>query len=253
MTSDNSAAAKTHEGLPDPEPLVVRRGFTLIELLVVIAIIAILAALLLPALARAKAKAQITACKSNLHQLGVAIHIYGNDNADKLPNLTNAPYASPPFYVAAGNWPWDVAIPVVDSLILSGASRNALYCPSHSDFNQQPVWDFGSNASPAFRITGYVWLFPGGKQLPVDLWRWSLLGDSTHNTMSTELIVDVVIKQNNRFIDIHGGLPASAPQRTSHLERDQPAGSNINFLDGHVEWRKWGDMTNHFSNPTFYF
>src|SRR5512133_2759746 len=71
-------------------------AFTLIELLVVISVIGVLAALLLPVLGRAKESGKATACLSNLHQAGLALQLYAQDNNNRLPvmrdkslNLTN--------------------------------------------------------------------------------------------------------------------------------------------------------------------
>lgn len=80
-------------------------GFTLIELLVVIAIIAILAALLLPALARAKQRGQQAVCLSNLKQIGLVFQMYLNDGADHFPDRRDLKSSLPGGYHPWTTWP----------------------------------------------------------------------------------------------------------------------------------------------------
>jgi prepilin-type N-terminal cleavage/methylation domain-containing protein len=83
----------THHSLPCPTGMTndakAAAGFSLVELLVVIAVIAILAALLLPALGRAKASAKRAHCLNNVRQISLGLHLYATDNGDTLPDAPN--------------------------------------------------------------------------------------------------------------------------------------------------------------------
>ncbi|TAK94805.1 MAG: prepilin-type N-terminal cleavage/methylation domain-containing protein [Verrucomicrobia bacterium] len=103
-------------------------GFTLVELLVVIAIIAILAALLMPMLGRAKESGKATVCLSNLHQIGIALQVYVDGNNNLLPVMRDRPF------IVDTNQPPTNTLPSPDK-VLAGelGNTNVLRCQSDRD------------------------------------------------------------------------------------------------------------------------
>ncbi len=249
-------------------------AFTLIELLVVIAIIAILASLLLPALSRARESGRRAACKSNLHQIGIAFQIYSQDNDNLLPDLRYPPYALPqaPPPKAAGLWAWDISTNLTDEIIRDGGSRKVFYCPSNPDFDDDLTWNFGiagtgNDGNGGFRITGYVWLLPGAGMnadsppSEAPYWKTNTIGiPGRLSPADAEVVVDVVVQDPGTAhswaaVTSVGGLPKTVIQRSNHMEGSQPAGANDLFEDGHAQWRPFRTMyhkkglSNVFNNP----
>jgi prepilin-type N-terminal cleavage/methylation domain-containing protein len=243
-----------------------RKGFTLIELLVVIAIIAILAAMLLPALASAKERAQRAACKSNQHQLGIALQIYGSNNNDKIMDLTKPPVtpAQPPLPASGtppGAWPWDLSSVFINAMNENGCTRNIYYDPGYPAWNADDCWNFDTvyngQPNPTFRITGYFWILKGIPQLPATVYApTKLSGDGTHPPTSTPFATCIIIsspakRTYSRILAGNSAFALKNQQSTAHLVKGRPAGSNHAYIDGHVEWIPYNQMTNSFGDPLF--
>ncbi len=235
------------------------RGFTLIELLVVIAIIAILAAMLLPALSNAKEKAKRTKCMSNLHQIGIALAVYGQDNSDNLPRPADPTAGAGNGLDKAGSSLWDLPILTADAIENAGAKREIMYCPG--GFTSVQLTDFWWNYHSGYRVASYAWLFLRNSTSTPDrtkfldknygfLAKYSVPYTNAISLADSVLAMDIVLSRGKGVLgDIFAPCGTTNPQElpkgynSSHMASlSTAAGGNILFQDNHVSWRKLSKM-----------
>ncbi len=219
-----------------------RVGFTLIELLVVIAIIAILAAMLLPALATAKEKGKRAVCLSNLRQIGVGMTIYALDNQDRVVLARSIPGNNPPRFVQIAINPPEAA--AAKTVGLTVQTNNIWTCPNRPGF---PTYEA---EFPQYNI-GYQYF--GG----ISEWVTRGYSGPSRSPIKTTtakphwvLAADANLKVNGVWGGVDRDVAYGRIPPHKGARGPLPAGGNQLYIDGSGEWIKaqrlygltcWGD------------
>jgi prepilin-type N-terminal cleavage/methylation domain-containing protein len=195
-----------------------RLAFTLIELLVVIAIISILASMLLPALSKAKGRAQKTKCVSNLRQIGLSMMLYVHDFRDTLPGLNDAIPTDPRPWVMYKR----LVKPYLGLNTPNPSTNDAIFqCPSDFGYPLVLGLDSPSYRDPSEDYSSYIFNGVAGIGCPNIC---SLKMSAIRQVARTILITEYTA---HGPITWHDG-------KTKFQPRTNKARSVVDFLDGHV-------------------